>query len=265
MSSDPPRNRWLTSAITVTLGLLLVSVLIGFVWLPVAQPDSPFRSVWDAICSSAGLIRNRPVTDVVGPAGYKTSAVVLLADMSTKASAESIGRGGTLALQCTMCHGERGLSNANTPNLAGQYALVIFKQLQDYKSGARTNAIMTPRVASLSDREMWDLAAYYSYLPRLPPYHPVTTGTAPQIVQHGAPMRNIPPCATCHGEIDHKVGSPWLEGEPAVYLRTELEAFASGTRHNDISEQMRNIARGMTHAEIEWAASYYASQYPPAK
>jgi cytochrome c553 len=265
MSSDPSRNRWLTSALAVTLGLVLVSVLIGFVWLPFAQPDSPFRSVWDAICSSAGLVRNRPITNVVGPVGYKTSAVVLSADVLPTAGAEAIGRGGTLAQQCVMCHGARGVSDANTPNLAGQYAVAIFKQLQDYKSGARTNAIMSPRVASLSERDMSDLAAYYSYLPRLPPYHPVTAGPAPQIVRHGAPMRNIPPCATCHGEIDHKVGSPWLEGESAVYLHTQLEAFASGARHNDISEQMRNIARGMTPTEIARAAGYYASQYPPAE
>jgi cytochrome c553 len=265
MRSDPSRNRWLTSAIAVTLCLVLVSVLTGFVWLPFAQPDSPFRSVWDAICSSAGLLRNRPATGVVGPAGYKTSAVVLSGDMFPKASAESIGRGATLALQCTMCHGDRGLSNADTPNLAGQYGAVIYKQLQDYRSGARISAIMSPRVMSLGDRDMRDVAAYYSYLPRLSPYHPVAAGPAPQIVQHGAPMRNIPPCATCHGEIDHQVGSPWLEGESAVYLRTQLQAFASGTRHNDISEQMRNIARGMTPAEIERAASYYASQYLPER
>jgi cytochrome c553 len=167
-------------------------------------------------------------------------------------------RGGTLALQCTMCHGDRGLSNANTPNLAGQYAPAIYKQLQDYKSGARTNAIMSPRVTNLTDQDMRDLAAYYSYLPRLPPYHPVDAGPVPQIVVHGAPLHNIPPCATCHGTVEYKIGTEWLEGESAVYLRTQLETFASGTRHNDISEQMRNIARGMTPTEIERAAAYYA-------
>jgi hypothetical protein len=36
----------------------------------------------------------------------------------------------------------------------------------------------------------------------------------------------------------------------------------SSDRHNDISGQMRNVARGMTPAEIEWAAAYCASQYP---
>jgi cytochrome c553 len=45
-----------------------------------------------------------------------------------------------------------------------------------------------------------------------------------------------------------------------VYLRAQLEAFASGERHNDISEQMRNVARGMTIPEIERAAAYYAGQ-----
>ena len=73
-------------------------------------------------------------------------------------------------------------------------------------------------------------------------------------------MRNIPPCAACHGAIGYKVGTEWLEGESAVYLRTQLEAFASGERHNDISEQMRNVARGMTRAEIEQAADYYAGR-----
>jgi cytochrome c553 len=265
MSADPSRTRWFTSAIGLTLAIALVSILIGFVWLPFAVPDSSFRSVWEAFCSSAGLVRNRQATSVAEPAGYKTSNVVLSAGLLPKASAEAIGRGGTLALRCTMCHGARGLSNANTPNLAGQYSAVIYKQLQDYQSGARTSAIMSPRVASLSDQDMRDLAAYYAYLPRLPPYHPVSAGSEPLIVVHGAPMRNIPPCATCHGEIDQKVGSAWLEGESAVYLRTQLEAFASGARHNDISGQMRNIARGMTPGEIAGAADYYANQYPPAR
>src|SRR5262249_23474850 len=117
-----------------------------------------------------------------------------------------------------------------------------------------------PRVTNLSEQDMRDLAAYYSYLPKLPPYHPEAAGPMPKIVVNGAPMRNIPPCATCHGTIGYKPGTEWLEGESAVYLRTQLEAFASGERHNDISEQMRNVARGLTRAEMEQAALYYASQ-----
>jgi cytochrome c553 len=43
-------------------------------------------------------------------------------------------------------------------------------------------------------------------------------------------------------------------------LRSQLLAFASGHRSNDISQQMRNVARGMTTAEIDAASRYYADQ-----
>ncbi len=82
---------------------------------------------------------------------------------------------------------------------------------------------------------------------------------APPVIS-AIPMRNIAPCATCHGGLGHKIGSPSLWGQPAVYLATQLKAFASDERRNDINEQMRNIARGMSPTEIEQAAVYYAKQ-----
>ena len=57
--------------------------------------------------------------------------------------------------------------------------------------------------------------------------------------------------------------APWHEGQSAVYIKSQLEAFASGERRNDISEQMRNIARRMTPEEMDEAAQYYASQPTP--
>jgi cytochrome c553 len=73
-------------------------------------------------------------------------------------------------------------------------------------------------------------------------------------------LRNIAPCGSCHGVLDNKTGSPWLEGQPAAYVKSQLQAFASGARRNDISQQMRNIARKMTPEEIDQAAEWYASQ-----
>ena len=73
-------------------------------------------------------------------------------------------------------------------------------------------------------------------------------------------MRGIAPCGACHGEVDSKASAAWLEGQPAVYLRTQLEAFSTGARHNDIGEQMRNIARGMTAGEIDAASKFYAGR-----
>ncbi len=258
-----PRNPWFTASVGFVALVAVLAALAGFVWFPLLDRHATFDTLWSAICTAAGVPRAVPAGHDVAPKVI-LSSVVLKPAMLRDPGALSIGRGATLSLRCAMCHGARGLSQADSPNLAGQYAAVTFKELHDFKSGARTNAVMTPMVANLSDQDIRDLAAYYAYLPRLPGYHPGGPATAPRIVATGAPMRNIPPCAACHGGLDNKVGSPWLEGQPASYLTAQLQAFASGARHNDISEQMRNIARHMTPQEIAEAASWYASQ-PPAR
>ena len=64
----------------------------------------------------------------------------------------------------------------------------------------------------------------------------------------GDPLRNIVPCVSCHGGIDHKLGAPWLEGMPKEYLLKQLKAFASGARRNDSFAQMRNMVRPLDGA-----------------
>lgn len=252
------RNRWFTVSVGLTAGIAVVSALIGFVWLPSVQTDAQFTGIWNAICSAAGVpqrwLVSTPVTSRV-----KTSEVIVTPTMSASTDALSIGRGATLALRCTMCHGAQGISQADSPNLAGQYETVIYKQLKDFQTGARANAVMSPMVRTLSDQDMRDLAAYYAYLPKFRAYHRPSL-PVPPIVATGAPMRNIAPCASCHGAADHKTGTPCLEGEPVAYIRAQLQAFMSGDRHNDISAQMRNVARRMTPNEIEAASRYYSSQ-----
>jgi cytochrome c553 len=232
---------------------------VGFVWLPLQHQGERFKGVWDAICSTARLVRNAASGTQIVRADYLTTSVEIDPQMLRGASAEPIGRGATLALRCTMCHGARGLSQADTPNLAGEYPVTIYKELVDFKTGARASAVMTPLVADLSDADMRDLAAYYAYLPRVSDSHPAAS-EPPRIVASGAPLRGIAPCGACHGEVASKASAAWLEGQPAVYLHTQLEAFATGARHNDIGEQMRNVARGMTPEEIDAASRFYADR-----
>jgi cytochrome c553 len=64
---------------------------------------------------------------------------------------------------CAACHGPDGNSTAQDfPKLAGQHYDYLLKSLKDYKSGARKNPIMAPLVANLSQRDLEDLAAYFS-------------------------------------------------------------------------------------------------------
>lgn len=250
------RNPWFTASVGIIAAIAIVAAVVGFAWMPLQQQGQGLRGVWDAICSAAGLVWNAPSGAQIVRAAYPTTRVEIVPQMLQNATAESIGRGATLALRCTMCHGARGLSQADIPNLAGQYPIAIYKQLVDFKTGARASSVMAPLVADLSDADMRDLAAYYAYLPRVsgePNAEP-----PPRIVADGAPMRGIAPCGACHGDIASKPGAAWLAGQPAVYLRTQLEAFATDARRNDIGEQMRNVARRMTPEEIKAASRFYA-------
>jgi cytochrome c553 len=257
-----PERRWTALAAGLTAALFLLAALVGLIALPYAQSDLKLAGLWDAICSAAGVVQKTPSSTAVGQVGGGTSNVVMTPDLFRSLDQESIGRGATLAHQCAICHGPAGISRADSPNLAGQYADAIYKQLQDFKNGARANAIMTPFARDLTDQQMIDVAAYYQYLPRLPEAQP-SREAPPRIVLDGAPLRGIAPCGSCHGTLDKKAGSPWLNGQPAAYIKTQLEAFASGARRNDISGQMRNIAQQMTPAEIEAVAAYYGALTVP--
>jgi cytochrome c553 len=254
------RNRWFAGSLAVVIGMALVSALIGFVWVPYTQSDKSLAGIWDAICRAAGA---PGAAAGFGPAetGKTDSSDVIVVPQMIATDDTAVGHGGTLALRCTMCHGTRGVSGANTPNLAGQNPESIYKQLRDFQARHRGSEIMAPHARNLSDRDMRELAAYYASLPRItPPPGLLEQLNAPRIVQIGAPMRNIAPCASCHGESEQKTATPHLEGQSAIYLRAQLQAFIDGSRKNDINGQMRNIARQMSKEEIEDTVKYYAQR-----
>lgn len=253
------KNPWFAAGVGVTGAMVVLSLIAGFVLLPYATTRVQFASLWDAICSAAGVPRTTVSSEMPKPTTV-TSTVVMNSQMFGPPDTRSVGRGATLAMQCAICHGSNRQGQVDTPNLEGQPAAAVYKELHDFKAGSRTNATMSPFAVRLSEQDMLDLAAYYAYLPRQPGSHSEVGVAMPRIVARGAPMRNIATCSSCHGTTDAKLGTPWLDGQSAVYLKAQLQAFASGTRHNDISEQMRNIARQMTAAEIEEAAKYYASR-----
>lgn len=70
------------------------------------------------------------------------------------------------AAACAACHGANGISNNPAwPNLAGQKEKYLQIQLEAFRSGSRTNPMMSPLAKSLSDEEIANLAAYFSSLP----------------------------------------------------------------------------------------------------
>lgn len=252
------RNLWFRWSVVSLIGLAVVSVLVGFVWLPSAQKDFSAQGLWASICRAAGVPGSWGDASEAAKAGPQSTDVVLMRSMARDGEQMAVGRGATLALNCTMCHGAQGMSSSNAPNLAGQYPEVLMKQLHDYKSGKRSSSIMEAISRNLGEPDIGDLSAYYASLPKARTAATSYDETLPKLVRVGDPMRNIAPCISCHGGVDQKLGAPWLEGLPKNYIVEQLNAFKSGSRHNDSQAQMRNMVRTITSAEIDEAASFYA-------
>ncbi len=250
-------NPWFRWSLVSLIVLTVACLLVGFVVLPSVHGDFTAQGIWASICRAAGVPTSWGTQAQVKETPQATT-VVLQRAMARSGPADAVGRGATLALNCTMCHGAQGLSASQAPNLAGQYPEVVIKQLHDYKSGRRTSTVMEALAQNLSEQNMADLGAYYSYLPKARTAPTTYDERLPALVRVGDPMRNIAPCISCHGGVDQKLGTPWIEGMPHEYLVAQLNAFKDGTRRNDSQAQMRNMARAMTEREIIEVSTFYA-------
>lgn len=170
---------------------------------------------------------------------------------------------------CASCHGPDGLSQSrNYPSVAGQIATYTYKTLLDYRDGRRMEVTgrsmaMAASVASLTDQDLADLAAYYAKADAPRKGDPVATpDEILSLVRHGDPQRLITPCASCHG-VTGAAGvrpeTPALAGREADYLQRTLLAYRDGARSNDTAKGMRFFAERLTDAEIAELAAYYAA------
>ena len=83
--------------------------------------------------------------------------------VATGASAADVEKGKAKSAMCAACHGQNGKAMIpNYPNLAGQNAAYVVKQLRAFKDGIRKDPIMSGMAAGLSDEDMENLAAYYA-------------------------------------------------------------------------------------------------------
>jgi len=82
---------------------------------------------------------------------------------------DQIKQGKSKSVMCSGCHGNNGIGISNEfPNLASQKSAYLKKQLNDFKTGIRTNATMNAMAQSLTDKDINNLALYFSTLARQP-------------------------------------------------------------------------------------------------
>jgi len=263
---DRPWRIWATIAVLI---ILLTGALLGVLIIPVVQGRSDGIDAFTAICRALGILPGSParqqVADRTPPS--PVSQVVWTPGLLQILAAARPERGEAKAKEvCVACHGEQGVSVApEYPNLAGQSGAAIYKQLNDYRTGSRTNQLMTDIAKALDEATLADIAAYYAAQPKRNP-NPATLAASPpaivQLVELGDPNRNIPPCAACHrpgsgGPIE----TPILAEQGEEYIVLQLKMYASGERRNDVYGRMRTIASRLTTAEINGLARYYRAGF----
>ena len=190
------------------------------------------------------------------------SATVANASEATPAAKPDLAKGQATATNvCASCHtadGSRG-SPAN-PILQGQHPEYLAKQLAEFKSGKRANAIMAGMSATLSESDMKNVSAFYASKQAKPGFAKnkdlVTLGE--RIYRGGIADRSIPACAGCHSPSGAGIPAqyPRLGGQHADYTEAQLVAFRGGARNNSVP--MTGVAAKMNDREIKAVSDYIA-------
>lgn len=256
------RRTWLT-----VVTLLVFGVILAFIVIPLVQGNAGGIDGFTAICRAFGILPGSPAR--VTPISHATPQPVTQVAWTVATLSEIEGadpRHGAVVAQerCIACHSPDGSSAAPTiPRMAGQSYFAIYKQLHDFRSGARVNEIMSTQVKGLDDKSIADVAAFFGHLVRgdsdlqNPSFVPAEIDN---LVVNGDVARGIPPCIACHGAgSGGPIEVPTLSNQHQDYLKAQLEAFANGQRHNDIYHRMRDVASRLTSREIALLAIYYAS------
>lgn len=177
----------------------------------------------------------------------------------------------TLAEQvCSNCHGVNGQSiSPNFPNLAGQREDYIVAQLTGFKGHARVDPAgfqyMWGIAHNLSDAQIKGLAAYYaSQAVQAQPIEgtPENIAAGKLIFEHGISSKNVPACATCHGDQAQGNGAfPRLAGQHADYVIKQLGVFQR-TDERPEGAVMKVVSHDLGPQDIEAVAAYVQSIQP---
>lgn len=173
---------------------------------------------------------------------------------------------------CAACHGKEGRATRDGyfPRIAGKPADYLYNQLMNFRDGQRRHPAMNHLVANLSDAYLREIADYFASL-RLP-YPPsqsfsdkaaLARGRA--LVMEGDKTRQIPACASCHGEqlTGRQPSVPSLIGLSRDYLNAQFGAWRSGSRRAAAPDCMADISRKLSPDDIAALSTWLASRPVP--
>jgi len=212
---------------------------------------------------------NRTLLAALATAAFVAGAAPVAAQEGAKGKPDLAKAKQISETVCAACHGADGNSAipAN-PSLAGQGAEYISRQLENFKSGVRPNAIMQPMAATLTPADMVALGVFYSQQkPKLGAARdPQLVALGQSLFRGGDAATGVPACSGCHSPTGVGIprNFPRLAGQHADYTFAQLKAFATGGRGADPGAKdtqgriMVTIAQRMTEAQMKAVADYAA-------
>lgn len=263
-ATDRPWRIWAT---TVVVSALLIGALIGFVIIPAGQRENAHLDMRSAVRRAAGLEAGSPA--VRQPTTVSSSLPVSRVSWDPQVmsilAAGNTRRGAQLAAQtCAACHGEKGLAPMNFPSLAGQSSFAIYKQLHDYRTGARVHPQMTQIAKALAAADLAHVAAYFASASKEyaaignRDFVDVGNPYIDKLAREGDSRRRLPACLSCHvSGSGGPIETPVIVGQSHDYILAQLNAYANGTRKNDVYGRMREISRKLTPEERDALATYF--------
>ncbi len=202
------------------------------------------------------------------PYVLKTLVAGATVALSLAANAQSTGdvkAGETKAAMCIGCHGIPGYQNSfpeihKVPKISGQSDKYIAAALTAYQKGERKHPTMRGIAGSLSEKDIADLAAYYST-------HNAGV-TAPEAVKPAsaavAALIEKGACVSCHGANFSKPvdpSYPKVAGQYADYLYVALKSYT--VENNQVVGRgnpiMGGIAKQFTLSELKQLSQYLAT------
>jgi cytochrome c553 len=168
---------------------------------------------------------------------------------------------------CAACHGADGNSAVPVnPNLAGQGAEYISRQLANFKAGIRVNPIMQGMAAPLTPDEMVALGLYFAQQKAKgnTAKDPKLVEMAQTLYRAGDATTGLPACSACHSPTGVGVPKnyPRLSGQYSDYTYAQLKAFKAGERGDDKDGKdvqgriMGAVAARMTDTQMKALADY---------
>ncbi|MEI9970707.1 MAG: c-type cytochrome [Ignavibacteriota bacterium] len=218
------------------------------------------------------------LVSVIGPASILIAGLLLALPSGAQSPATELQRGAEIVahgtgygvVACARCHAFDGSADGSGafPKLSGIPAYYLAKELRDFASGSRYDAIMSAIARKMKPQDIDDVAAYYANshgaatVPPAAKQEVLDLGI--RLATVGDEEKKIQACEGCHGAQGRGEAPaiPPLAGQYAPYIAFQMRMWQKGYRKNDASQQMANLAGKLSPQDVEALGLYFERLTP---